>query len=107
MAKNKEVIDGILEKLALISEASQDIFEDAKPTIIYELSDEDYKEVQDNFRDVDKKYNKFRIEISGVDFIIINSEKVEDKKVEEVEEVTLMTKIKRLFSKSSKSPVKN
>ncbi len=104
MAKNKEVIDGILEKLALISEASQDIFEDAKPTIIYELSDKDYKEVQDNFRDVDKKYNKFRIEISGVDFIIINSEKVEDKKVEEV---TLMTKIKRLFSKSSKSPAKN
>ena len=108
MAKNKEVINGILEKLALVSEAVQDIFEDTKPTIIYELKNEDFKEIQDNFRDIDKKFNKFTIEISGVNFVIINSDKInEEKENKEEKKENLFSKFKKLFSVSSKLPVKN
>lgn len=108
MAKNKEVINGILEKLALVSEAVQDIFEDTKPTIIYELKDEDFKEIQDNFRDIDKKFNKFTIEISGVSFVIVNSDSVsEEQKEEKVEKKeNLFSKIKKLFSIRGKLSVK-
>jgi hypothetical protein len=108
MAKNKEVINGILEKLALVSEAVQDIFEDTKPTIIYELKNEDFKEIQDNFRDIDKKFNKFTIEISGVNFVIINSDRInEEKENKEEKKENLFSKFKKLFSVSSKLPVKN
>ena len=108
MAKNKEVINGILEKLALVSEAVQDIFEDTKPTIIYELKNEDFKEIQDNFRDIDKKFNKFTIEISGVNFVIINSDRInEEKESKEEKKENLFSKFKKLFSVSSKLPVKN
>jgi len=108
MAKNKEVINGILEKLALVSEAVQDIFEDTKPTIIYELKNEDFKEIQDNFRDIDKKFNKFTIEISGVYFIIVNSDRInEEKENKEEKKENLFSKFKKLFSVSSKLPVKN
>lgn len=108
MAKNKEVINGILEKLALVSEAVQDIFEDTKPTIIYELKNEDFKEIQDNFRDIDKKFNKFTIEISGVNFVIINSDKInEEKENKEEKKENLFSKFKKLFSVSGKLPVKN
>ena len=99
MAKNKEVINGILEKLALVSEAVQDIFEDTKPTIIYELKNEDFKEIQDNFRDIDKKFNKFTIEISGVNFIIVNSDRInEEKENKEDKKENLFSKFKKLFS---------
>lgn len=108
MAKNKEVINGILEKLALVSEAVQDIFEDTKPTIIYELKNEDFKEIQDNFRDIDKKFNKFTIEISGVNFVIINSDRInEEKENKEEKKENLFSKFKKLFSVSGKLPVKN
>ena len=108
MAKNKEVINGILEKLALVSEAVQDIFEDTKPTIIYELKNEDFKEIQDNFRDIDKKFNKFTIEISGVNFIIVNSDRInEEKENKEEKKENVFSKFKKLFSVSSKLPVKN
>lgn len=56
---------GYQKNQRLVSEGVQDIFEDTKPTIIYELKNEDFKEIQDNFRDIDKKFNKFTIEISG------------------------------------------
>ena len=37
MAENKKSVDGIIEKLALISEAADSMFPDGKKAIIFEL----------------------------------------------------------------------
>ena len=37
MAENKESIDGIIEKLALITDASQSLFTDGKMVIVFVL----------------------------------------------------------------------
>ena len=46
MAENKESIDGIIEKLALITDASQTLFPDGKMVIVFELKLKDFKRVQ-------------------------------------------------------------
>jgi hypothetical protein len=110
MAKNKKELDGILEKMALVSEAVQDIFIDSKPTIIFEMEKESFKELQDNFRDIDKKFDKFRIEISNVDFIILNSDSPQQILEKEIilkkPKQTFLSRLKNLFNKSSKSSIK-
>lgn len=74
MAEDKKGVDGVLEKIALISEATQGLFPDGKSAIVFVLNRNDFKMVQKHFRDIDSNYNKFKIDISGVEFIFILEE---------------------------------
>lgn len=74
MAENKTSIDGIIEKLALISEAADEIFPNGRKAVVFELKLEDYKRVQNNFREVDHGHKQFKIDISGVEFIFLLDE---------------------------------
>lgn len=80
MAENQKSIDGIIEKLALIVEASENLFPDGKTAIVFQLNDEDFKRVQKNFRDVDKSHTKFKIDISGTEFIFLQETSLTDEK---------------------------
>lgn len=71
MEKNKESDLGILNKLALVGEGIQNIINKGKSTIIFELNDEDYKQTVSQFNEVDPKLDKFKIEISEIDFIFL------------------------------------
>jgi hypothetical protein len=71
MAENQKSIDGIIEKLALITDATQNLFPSGKTAIIFELDYEDYKKVQQNFRQIDQGYKQFKIDLSGVEVIFI------------------------------------
>jgi hypothetical protein len=71
MGENKKSIDGIIEKLALITDAAQTLFPTGKSAIVFELGYNDFKKMQRNFREVDSQYKKFKIDISGVEVIFI------------------------------------
>lgn len=107
MEENSKSADGILEKLAMITDATQQIFPNGKSLIIFELEEKDYKRVQDHFRKIDNNHKKFVVDISGVEvvFILENSMKYEEK-VEEKQ--SFWGNIKnRLFRKGGKSSIKS
>lgn len=80
METNYKSVDGIIEKLALISDAVETLFPDGKSAVVFQLKQEDFKKVQNNFRDIDRNHNQFKIDISGVEFIFLEETSLTDEK---------------------------
>jgi len=78
MAENQKSIDGIIEKLALIADATDSLFPDGRKVVVFELKKPDFKKVQSNFRDVDRLHKQFKIDISGIEFIFLLDESSND-----------------------------
>ena len=74
MEKNKNNPLGTIEKLALIAESVQSLFS-GKGTIIFELPKGEYKDVINNFREIDRHHKQFSMDISGTEFHFILDEK--------------------------------
>ena len=70
MAENKS-IDGIIEKLALVADGLQTLFPEGTMAVAMELNYDNYKKVQKNFRDVDRDFKQFKIDMSGVEFMFL------------------------------------
>jgi len=73
MAKAKNNDNGKLEKLAMVADSIQQTFE-GKMTVIFELEDKEYKEMINHFREIDRHYKHFSIDISGTEFHFILNE---------------------------------
>jgi hypothetical protein len=73
MAKTKENNPGVLEKLAVMSEAIQETF-NGKGTVIFELKSDEYKPLISHFREIDRHHKQFSIVISGTEFHFILDE---------------------------------
>ena len=71
MDENQKSIDGIIEKLALVADGLQTLFPESVMAIAMELNYDDYKKVQKNFRDVDRDFKQFKIDMSGVEFMFL------------------------------------
>ena len=71
MEENQESVVGVMEKLAMITDATQSLFPNGKTALVFELPETDFKEVQKNFREIDREYRKFKVDISGVEVIFI------------------------------------
>ena len=69
MAEDKKEF-GVLSDLAEIADRVTDIYS-GKATIIFELDKEEYLSTLNMFREVDRKNEKFKIDISNVEFIYI------------------------------------
>ena len=80
MDENKKSIDGIIEKLALIADAADNLFPNGKMVIVFELGSMDFKRVQENFRQVDRTHKQFKIDIAGTEFIFLQDELLTDEK---------------------------
>ena len=78
MAENQKSIDGIIEKLALVADGLQTLFPDGNIAVAMELKYDDYKKVQNNFRDVDRNFTQFKIDMSGVEFMFLLNESSTD-----------------------------
>jgi hypothetical protein len=105
MGKNKKNIDDILEKLTIVTEAANDIFPKGKTILVYELNDEDFKEIQGNFRQIDNSRFRFKIDISDSEIVFINN-KIYDKN-EDIKEDIKEEKVsfwKKLFSLKRSKP---
>jgi hypothetical protein len=73
MAKAKNNDSGKLEKLALIADAVQETFK-GKMTVIFELEEPEYKEMIGHFREIDRHFKHFSVDISGTEFHFILNE---------------------------------
>lgn len=76
MEENTKSNTGILEKLALIADAVQNLYK-GKSTIVFELEDVEYFRMMDVVGETDRNKQQFKIDISGIEFIyllITNSE---------------------------------
>ena len=73
MEKNSNNDLGTLEKLAIIAESVQTLFE-GKGTIIFELKENEYKPVISHFREIDRHHKQFSIDISGTEFHFVLDE---------------------------------
>jgi hypothetical protein len=71
MGETVQSIDGIIEKLALVADGLQTLFPDGTMAVAMELKYDDYKKVQKNFRDVDRGFKQFKIDMSGVEFMFL------------------------------------
>jgi len=80
MGQDKKSIDGIVEKLALIADAMDSIFPNGKKAVVFELKNEDFKRVQNNFREIDRSHKQFKINISGTELIFLLDELFSDEK---------------------------
>ena len=72
MAETEENVIGIMEKLALISDATLSMFPEGKSAMLLELNEEDFKKVLGHFRKIDQGHKKFKIDMSGVEMVFIN-----------------------------------
>jgi hypothetical protein len=80
MEENNKSIDGIVERLALIVEATETLFPDGKMAVVFALNETDFKRVQENFREVDRGHKQFKIDISGTEFIFLQETSLTDEK---------------------------
>lgn len=80
MSENQTNTVGIIEKLALLSDAVDELFPDGRKVIVFELKTEEFKQVQQNFRQVDQTHKQFKIDISGIEFIFLLDELLNDEK---------------------------
>jgi hypothetical protein len=78
MEENFKSIDGVIEKLALISDAVDSLFPEGKSAVVFQLNNEEFKKVQNNFREIDKNHKQFKIDISGVEFIFLEETSLSD-----------------------------
>ena len=85
MEKNTEVIYGLIERMALVSDAIDSLFVNGKKVIVIELNKFDFEQTKRQFKNVDTKLNQFKIDISGIEFIFILDEllNVSEDKTEE------------------------
>lgn len=78
MEENQKSIDGIIEKLAIISDGLETLFPDGKIAVALELKKTDFKKVQNNFRKIDSGYKQFMIELSNTQFMFLLDESLND-----------------------------
>ena len=100
MEENKESFIGVIEKLALVTDGIQNIFPDGKVICVYELDEEDFKKVQENFRKIDHSHKRFSIDISGVEHVFIHEafERLNEKKEIKTEIIKKQSWIKKILS---------
>lgn len=95
MGKNQKSVDGVIEKLALITDGIQTLFPNGKSFIVFELNYEDFKKVQSNFRHIDSGFNQFKIDLSGIEVVFILENTI---KMEEPVKINIFGKLKSFIS---------
>jgi hypothetical protein len=86
MENNSQVIYGLIERMALVSDAIDSLFANGKKVIVIELNKFDFEQTKRQFKNVDLNLNQFKIDISGIEFIFILDEllNVSEDKTEEI-----------------------
>jgi hypothetical protein len=74
MAEDQKSDISIIEQLALVTDAMQNMFNDGKIICVYELKNEDFKKVQRHFREIDHQYKRFSIDMSGLEHVFIHED---------------------------------
>ncbi len=71
MAENTRGVSNLVEKMALFTDAIDDMFPNGKKIVLIELSNHDFTATKLNFGNNDFDTNQFRVDISGLEFVFI------------------------------------
>jgi hypothetical protein len=74
MEKNKEGVNGVIQKFAVISDALVDMFPKAKSVVVFCLNDSDFNNTKAQVNNFDSNTTQFKIDISGTEFIFLKDE---------------------------------
>ena len=88
MDENQKPTLGELEKLALLSDAINDLFPNYDRMMVFELDKPEYDKILGHFREIDRHHKQFLIDISGVEFYFMLKKEVEETPKETPEEPT-------------------
>lgn len=89
MDENQKIDLGDLEKLALLADSMGEFFPNGKALVVFELSRFEFMRFMSNFRDIDRSFTQFTVEISGVDFhFMIRPEDMPETNSENMTETT-------------------
>jgi len=73
MAENKEGI-GILEKMALLSDAVENTFPNSKTAVVVEMNKKDFIMAKKDLLIPNEELKEFKVDISGTEFIFLFDE---------------------------------
>lgn len=76
MGENKKDF-GVLSDLAEVADKLEKVYRGRK-TVIFELDKEEYQSTINMFREIDRKNDKFKVDISGIEFIYILNKEVDE-----------------------------
>ena len=85
MDQNKEGVNGVIQRFAMLSEALYDMFPNGKSVVVFSLNKEDFNFTRTQVNDFNQDTKQFKIDISGVEFIFLQDELLnvsEDKPLE-------------------------
>lgn len=71
MAKDKEGVNRLIAKLALLSDELGNIFPNGKSVVVFSLNDNDFGNVKLQLNDFTPT-NQLKIDISGIEFIFLS-----------------------------------
>ena len=71
MEKNNKGVNGLIEKLAILSEEVRNVFPTGKSVVVYSLDDKDFNFVNARVGNFDGTTTQFKIDISGIEFIFL------------------------------------
>lgn len=71
MAENTQGVSKLVERMALFTEAIDEMFPTAKKIVLIELPIQDFRLTQLNFGNTDLDAKQFRVDISGLEFVFI------------------------------------
>lgn len=75
MGQNKEGINGIIQKMALISDGLYDILPEAKVAVVYSVNEKDFNMIKLQVNDF-SSIDQLKIDISGTEFIFLKDEQL-------------------------------
>lgn len=78
MEKNNKGVNGLIEKLAILSEEVRNVFPTGKSVVVYSLDDKDFNFVKAQVGNFDGTTTQFKIDISGMEFIFLKDELLSD-----------------------------
>jgi len=73
MAENKEGINGLMQKIAQVSDNLGQIFPNGKSVVVFSLNKKDFNFVKNQINDFSTS-NQFKIDMSGIEFIFLSDE---------------------------------
>jgi hypothetical protein len=71
MEKNKEGVNGVIQRFAELSDSLVNIFPKGKSVVVFCLNDEDFNITKAQVNNFDNNTTQFKIDISGTEFIFL------------------------------------
>jgi len=74
MEQNKEGVNGVIQKFAMLSEAVSEMYPNGKSVVVFSLNENDFNFTKMQVNDLNNDTTQFKIDISGVEFIFLRDE---------------------------------